>query len=103
LLSARAAIESPLLKLVRLLNWLKAFEKTIFVPRTLMRAWGTRPTLSYVRRLTPAGLSFRAGSEALMRPGCAARLYSLRRNSCFVSGHDFRSCGKTLLFEGYGL
>jgi hypothetical protein len=23
--------------------------------------------------------------------------------SCFVSGHDFTACGKTPIFEGYGL
>jgi hypothetical protein len=32
-----------------------------------------------------------------------ARLYRLRKNSCFVSGHDFRACGKTHFSEGYGL
>jgi hypothetical protein len=33
------------------------------------------------------------------RPG--ERLYELQKNLCFVSGHDFRGCGKTL-YEGHG-
>ena len=47
------------------------------------------------------GMALKAGKKLMF---CVrARLYSLRKNSCFVSGHDFTACGKTHVFEGYEL